>query len=266
MGRILEELLRPGQRANYLLGTVTATPGTGVVSVDIGGGSLTLPHLRGYAPAVNDTVVVLAQGERAVVLDAYTNPADPVPARNAGAPAPVPSQPKPKPPVVAKPVTVTRTFSATATGCFRGGKWRTDTSNQPHQGDWNGAFGRNTGAWFYGTQIAAALAGATVIKARMRLIRLDGGVYGSAAPTMSTHTSKSRPAGALSLSGATTLAGQAVGTSRWVDLPLSLGQALSNGSGYGLACNVAADDPYIVYAGLSDSRSSGALQITYRKV
>jgi hypothetical protein len=256
----LDQLLRnPG--ADVILGSVTSTPGDGVVGISVGGSELLLPHLRGYAPAVNDSVVILAQGQRMVVLDAYVNPADPVVPRPA---APPPSQPKPKPPAPKPVVNVTQTFTATATGCYRAG-WRTDT-RAPHQGDWNGAFGRNTGAWFYGTRIRAALAGATVLKAKIYMVRLSGGIYGSVSPTMYTTPHASQPGGAPTLQGGGTAIGSLAVSSRgWITLPLALAQALADGTAYGLACFVASDSPYAAYGALADSRSSGAIQLTYRK-
>jgi hypothetical protein len=265
-GLSLPDVLRANAGATWQTGTVIVAAGTGVVVVSVGGSELTLPHLRGYAPAVNDAVLVLQQGGRRVVVDAFTNPADPIAPRNSGAPAPAPTQPKPKPPAP-KPTVVTgvKSFAATATGCFRGGKWRTDTS-QPHQGDWGGAYGRNTGAWFYGTQIKTSLAGATVTKAEMYMVRLSGGVYGGVSPTVFTTPHPSRPAGAPTLQGGgSVLTAQSVSTRRWVSLPTALAQAMVAGTAYGLACFVNADDPYGVYASLADSRSSGLLRITYRK-
>jgi hypothetical protein len=257
----LEQLLRdPG--AGVVLGSVTTTPGNGTVGVSVAGSDLVLPHLRGYTPAINDSVVILAQGRRMVVLDAYVNPSDPVVPRT---PAPAPSQPKPKPPAPKPVVNVTQTFTAKATGCFRSGSWRTDT-RAPHQGDWNGAYGRNTGAWFYGTQIRAALAGATVLKAKVYMVRLSGGVYGTVSPTIYTTPHASQPSGSPTLQGGgTSIGGLAVNSRGWISLPLALAQALANGSAYGLACFVASDSPYAAYAALADSRSSGAIQLTYKK-
>ena len=77
-------------------------------------------------------------------------------------------------------MTRTQTFLATATGCYRGGKWRTDNI-RPHQGDW-GNYGNNTGAWFYGTGIRSALKGAQVLSAKIYLKRVRGGVFAGQVP------------------------------------------------------------------------------------
>lgn len=254
------------QRAvTFKYGTVTATPGTDVVTVNVNGTELDLPYLVGYTPKVNQTVLILAMGNRWVVQDALATPAAPT---TPGIPATPPSTPPPKPPPDPTPpkVTYTKTFLATATACFRDGKWRTDTSNQPHQGDWNGAYGRNTGCWFYGTQMANALAGASIIKAEVYLKRIGGGEYGTKNATMWTHTHKSKPSGAPNLLISDTLAqGVAVNSTRWCVFSNSLAAQLATGAAFGLACWVNADAPYMVFANLSSSRSSGALRITYRK-
>jgi hypothetical protein len=261
----LAELLAPqGDPVAIKRGTVTLAPGTGVVTVAVNGTDLVLPHLRGYVPAVDDSVIILAMGQSWVVVDAYTNPSQPVAPR--GTPAPAPSQPKPTPPPPDTKTTVTTTFLAASTGCFRSGKWRTDTGNQPHQGDWNGAYGRNKGAWFYGTAIRSALAGSDVIKAEIYMKRISGGVYGSVSPTIYTTPHATRPAGDMTLLGSgTDLHSMAVDTAGWFTFPTSLAQQYSDGSAYGLACWVNADDPYMAFANLTTSRSSGALRLTYQK-
>lgn len=262
----LAELLSPRGKAGSVrleLGTVTAAPGTDEVTVQVGGSQLVLPYLRSYAPAVNDSVVIAVQGQRWIVVDAYAQAADPPAPRP---PAAAPSQPPPKPPTPPVVTQVTRTFNATGTGCFRDGKWRTDTDNQPHQGDW-GSYGRNTGAWFYGRQIATTLAGATVVKAEVRIRRLRGGQYGPQSPTVFTTPHRSKPSGAPTLLGSgTDLRAIAVDRAEWVPLPLSLAQQFSDGTAFGLACKVSADDPYMAFASLNDARDTGALRLTWKKV
>lgn len=251
----------PGSSAGLLIGTVTQANTDGTVVVAIGGAELTLRHLQSYVPAINHNVLITRQGQRLYVLGAF------VPATvttNPDPPAPTPSQPpptKPKPPTRTR---VTRTFTAASTGCFRGGKWRTDTGNQPHQGDWNGAFGRNTGAWFYGGAIASALRGAEVLSAQIYMRRLSGGEFAARQASIYTTPHKTRPAGAPTLLGSpATLDGLAVNRSGWLSFPVSFAQQLSDGTAFGLACWVNADDPYLVFASLSETRSTGALRITY---
>jgi hypothetical protein len=258
----LADLLRdPGARLR--IAQVTDTPGDGTITVLLDGSELTIPHALNYSPGVNDSAIVLADGMRRVAIGAYTNPSSPVaPASPAVTPSQPPPKPVPKPPTT---VTATKTFTAKGTGCFRNGKWRTDTK-QPHQGDWNGAFGRNTGAWFYGTGIRSALSGATVLSAQIYMKRLTGGSFGSVSPTIYGTPHASQPSGSPTLQGGgTDLTGQPVSTARWVTLPTSLAQDLVDGVSFGIACFVAADAPYAVYASLADSRQSGAIKITYRK-
>jgi hypothetical protein len=253
----------PGDQAQFRYGTVVAANTNGTVVVALGGAQVTLPHLKHYVPTVNHNVLVLQQGQRLVVIGAFVPTAgvtvpDP--------PAPTPSQPAPKPPAPSTKTRITKTFLAGQTGCFRGGKWRTDTANQPHQGDWQGAYGRNTGAWFYGNSIASTLAGSKVIAAKIYMRRLSGGQFGSQAATLYTTPHPTRPGGSPTLLGSgTDLQGIPVGGSGWYSFPLALAQQYSAGTAKGLACWVNADDPYIVFAGLGDSRSSGALQLTYDK-
>jgi len=259
----LDELAQM-EETSVSLATIIATPGDGTVVASVGGTELTVPHTIHYVPGVNDVAILLQQGNRRYAIGALTNPAAPVTPRST---APAPSQPKPTKPVppTPKPTTVVRTFTATSLACFRGGKWRTDTS-RPHQGDWGG-YGRNTGAWFYGTQVRAALKGAEVIGAKWYCARVDGGQYGSEQPTVYTMPHASKPSGTPTLLGSgSTLAGLPVNTKRWLSFPLALAQQMSDGTANGIAAWINADDPYIVFGSLSDSRSSGALQLTYRKV
>lgn len=251
----------PAASAGMLIGTVTVANTDGTVMVAIGGAEVLLHHLRDYTPAVNHNVLILRQGQRLFVIGAFVPAAA---TTTPDAPAPTPSQPpptKPKPPTRTK---VTKTFTASGTGCFRGGKWRTDTRDQPHQGDWNGAFGRNTGAWFYGSSMATTMRGAKVLSASIYMRRLSGGVFGAVSPTVYTTPHPSKPSGAPTLLGSgVDLHSMAVNTSGWFTFPVSLAQQFSDGTAKGLACWVNADDPYMAFAGLRDSRSTGALRITY---
>lgn len=251
-------------RAAVRLGVITSTPGDGTVGVTVGGTDLLLPHASNYTPRVNDSALILADEQRWIVIGAYTNPSDPV---VGGGTAPVPSSPPPPAPVDPAPVKTygTKVFLAQSTGCFRAGKWRTDTRNQPHQGDWGG-YGINTGAWFYGNQIPAALAGAAIIKVEIWLRRLPGGVYGGVQPTIWTMPHGTRPSGDPTREGGGfDAASIAVGEAKWVTLPDHYGAAMLAGTAKGLACFTAGSDPYAVFANLTTSRSSGAIRIRYRK-
>lgn len=262
MASMAEALAAQGSRpvTSMILGTVTAAPGTGVVTVTVGGTSVVLPHLRGYAPAVNDAVVILRQGARQYVVAAVTNPADPIAARS---PAPAPSQ---SPPTDTNPAPVqqdhTVTFLATAHGCYRGSGWRTDDV-RPHQGDYGG-FGVNTGAWFYGNQVRAALGGARVTGAAFFYHRIAGGDFAAQPLTLWTMAHQSQPAGAPTRQSTSfTCAAKAVSTSGWVSLPTWFVQRMSDGTAFSIACYVATTTPYVQCAGFGEDRNSGALSITY---
>jgi hypothetical protein len=250
--------------ASFVLGTVMAAWGDGTVSVNIGGTTSTLPHLRAYVPGVNDTVLVIVQGSRLIVVDAITNPADPVAPRN---PAPSPSQPTPTVPYspIPTPTTQVVTFTANSVASYRGSSWRTDRS-EPIQGDYGG-YGLNTGCWFYGTKVYDALKGAEVLGLKVYMKRVSGGDFSKRQGTIWAHNAADRPSGAPSLIGGSNyaIAGLATNTAGWVDYPTWIGQAFSDGNAKGIACYIGSSTPYIVYASLASSRSSGALQFTYRR-
>jgi hypothetical protein len=157
------------------------------------------------------------------------------------------------------------TFTADRVQSFRGSRWRTDRS-EAIQGDWGG-YGINTGAWFYGKKITNALHGATILKFEIFMSRESGGSYAAQQPTVWLHNHESVPAGAPSLQGGTDylLAGLAVGNSGWLTNQTWCGQALANGTSKGIACYTAGSSPYIVFSSLAQSRSSGAIRLTYRR-
>lgn len=124
--------------------------------------------------------------------------------------------------------------------------WRTDTTDA-FQGDQSGG-GRFTGCAFYGS-VPTALAGATVTKAVVKLQRLPGGPFASAAPTLKLVQESAKPGGAPTLSGS--LAGPSLrpGDEAELDIGTTWGQSLVDGTFGGLAINVAADTPYLRLAG-----------------
>jgi hypothetical protein len=265
MALTLADVLAPqGDRASFVLGTVMATPGTGVVVVSIDGSSVTLPHLRGYAPAVNDVVMVVAQGSRRIVVDAITNPSDPTTPRGQ---APDPSQPTPTPPIspTPAPTVQTVTFTANDVASYRGSNWRTDRT-EAIQGDYGG-YGLNTGCWFYGTKIYDGLQGAEILGLKLYMVRASGGDFAKRQGTIWAHDHASQPSGAPSLIASTdyNIGGLATNTAGWLDYPAWVGQLLADGGAKGIGCYIGSSTPYIVYASLADSRSSGALQFTYRR-
>ena len=254
------DVIDPNRNSSTAFGTVMSAPGNGTVIVNINGTTATIPHLRGYIPAVNDTVMVVTQGARRVVVDAVVNPSDPILPRAA---APAPSQPTPTAPVspVADVTVLTHTFPAISTADFMNGIWRTDTL-QPHMG--NSGSGLNTGCWFYGNGIKTALNGATVTGAKIYLRRAAGGVYTSIAPVVYMVAQATRPAGAPTLIGTpVTLAPIPYDGEGWFDFPIALAQQLSNGTAFGIAVYVPGSNPFAAFSSLAERRNSGALQLTY---
>jgi len=245
----------------YVIGTCVATPMNSTVVVNIHGTEVTLPHLRGYVPAVNDSVLVMVQGTQRIVVDAVTNPSDPIGNREG---APIPTQPTPTQPIspISLETVSTRTFVALATADYANGAWRTDT-RQPHQGD--SGNGLNTGVWFYGRGINTALNGSTVTSAKIYLRRTAGGVYTSIAPTVYLVTQATKPDVAPTLIGSpVTLSPIPYDSEGWIDLPVDFVQQLANGNAFGLAVYSPTANPYMAFSSLAERRQSGALQITYR--
>jgi len=105
-----------GTTAYYVIGTVVNTPAvSSMISVNIHGTVVILPHLQSYIPAVNDSCMIMVQGTQRIVIGAVTNPSMPTGDRGL---APLPSQAIPGTPISPVPsqADVTRTFVALSTG------------------------------------------------------------------------------------------------------------------------------------------------------
>jgi hypothetical protein len=258
----IRDLFASGAALRWLTATVTATPGDGTVVVNFRGSSLTLPHTQSYAPAINDVGIILVDGQKMVVIDAYNNPATPVTPRGTATPPTVTPPTAPSTSGAAK--TGTSTFLAKQTATWRGGAWRTDTL-RPYQGDWAG-YGIGDGYWFYGTAVKDALVGATVTAARFYFRRMTGGDFAAHPLSLYLHGTavkgSSAPARIGSVYDTDALA---VGKAAWVAIPASFGQALVDGTARGITCHIAGSSPYVVTASLSDTGSAGALKLTWRK-
>jgi hypothetical protein len=151
-----------------------------------------------------------------------------------------------------KPVTI----SPTDYGSWRNG--RPDSyAAYPAQGDWTGG-GNRRGAWFYGTQIAAACSGKTVTRMEVTLTRRRGsGVNASRPVHMYLHSYTSAPSGQLSLGdGPQELMSLSVGATRTVTLPAAWRTALASGSARGLAVYAAGSRDYM-------SLTGGTIKITF---
>lgn len=122
-------------------GPVTAV-GAGTVVVTLDGSSMTLPALASYAsPTVGDVVEVLWQGSRGVVLGRSVPVSAPPPAPIAGDTGAPSLSPVQGSTVIVRPID---------TQTWRGGKWRTDTTDIV-QG--NSSWGINHGFFFYGSAL-----------------------------------------------------------------------------------------------------------------
>lgn len=151
-----------------------------------------------------------------------------------------------------KPVTI----SPTDYGSWRNG--RPDSyAAYPAQGDWTGG-GNRRGAWFYGTQIAAACSGRTVTRMEVTLTRRRGsGVNASRPVHMYLHSYTSAPSGQLTLGdGPSSLMSLSVGATRTVALPTAWRTALASGSARGLAVYAAGSRDYM-------SLTGGTIKITF---
>lgn len=239
--------LRPsGDRRSIVTGivvSVNTSALTAVVDVDGEGARVTAPY-AGPAPSAGDVVVCARSAQRLWILAAH------------GATAPVPPPPDPddptdptKPPP--EPTETTVTLRPKATGTARGGSVRPDTADL-YQGDWTGR-GVNTGQAVYA---ARSLSG-TVTRARLRIRRLDAGVYAKQAPTLRLMTQRTLT-GSPTFTDSMTGPALAVGESATVALPNAWGQRLVTGQSGGIGIYVGGSSPYVRLAG------PGSMTLTLR--
>jgi hypothetical protein len=237
-----------------LTGTAESTVSSGQATVRVGDTSVVAEVVRGLSLAVGDVVLIARQGSRMWVTALLYTTAPPAPE--------IPNDPAPPP----KPATVTGTLvvTPTYTGTFRDGKWRTDDPDV-FQGRFGGsAFGRNTGAAFYGTK-PQSLSGAAVTKATIRVRRLEAGVYGSQTATLWLVTQASKPAGAPTRTSSTTGPSLAINRETTFTIPDSWAQAMVDGTSGGLAVHVDADSPYMQFAGRASWSPAWTLSITWSR-
>lgn len=169
----------------------------------------------------------------------------------------VPEPPDPDDPDAGQPpeeptVTTVR-LNPTATGTARGGSVRPDTQDL-YQGDWTGR-GINAGMAVYK---ARQLSG-TVLSAKVRIKRLDGGVFAAEAPTLRLMTQDSlvgNPTWQDSKVGPALKAGETA----TVGLPDAWGQALIEGTAGGIGIYVPSTSPYVHLAG----KAQGFMTVTLK--
>lgn len=234
--------LRPsGDRRVVVTGVVVSrntSDGTAVVDTSGDGDRITVPYV-GAAPAVGAVAVLVRSADRLWLLGTHGTVTQPPP------PDPDPEDPdRPTPPSS----TTTTTLTPKATGTARNGSVRGDTRDL-YQGDWTGR-GINSGQAVYRAQ---QLSG-TVTRARLRVKRLDAGVYAAVAPTLRLMT-QSTLVGNPTWQASTDGPALRVGESRTVTLPTSWGQKLITGQAGGIGVHTGGASPYVRVA-------AGSMQLT----
>jgi len=216
-------------------GQVTSVPtGSSRIGVSVPGhGTLLCPFLDSYTPAIGHTVMLLwpaGDGVPTVV----------------GRPGEVP-EPTPKPPPEDRPSRPTnptpppvrsgrQRFTAVDSRTRIAAGWSTNHGRHVMQGSWGSlAF---QGGWFYGNGPRSFFRGdREITSARIRLgARRRVGYYNqSITLVLRRHTHRTRPSGALSLTGSTvSVTVPSGGGARWVDLPTSWHAGLASGHGVAL--------------------------------
>lgn len=239
-----------------ITGTVASTPAnsyTIVVTTAIGAVSAQFP--ASYTPTVGDSVLIVWAGSVPIVLGKWGKIGTP---GSAPAAPGRPSTPAPPSPI---PTAGTKTFHAVASGTRRGGVWRADTAGNVIQGTAPSGGSANTGAWFYGGQPRATLAGATVTAAWVWLQRVEGGTAGPLTVHLYRVTDDRRPAGDPTFTTTTNDVPLDIGQSGWWPIDTSFGQALVNSGG---SVGVQGT-PYVRLAGLGNTGAAGALRLQWRK-
>lgn len=242
--------MSPRHPTDLAVATALSAAAGGRVAATLDGSNVTIPILRGLAPAAGDQLLVTRQGRRAYVIGLLGTAAT-------GA-APVSTRPPPTAddPTPAAPRTGSTVFKPTSSGSYRNGSWRGDT-NDLYQGDWSGR-GINTGAAFYGRG-PSGLKPATCTRVRVKLLRQDGGVYGGVNPTLKLWVEKAR-SGAPNEKRSTGGPSLSIGESSTFTLPDSWGQDLIDGTAGGIGIKVGGSSPYVHLDG-----PSMAVLIDWRK-
>lgn len=208
-------------------GTVTSV-GTNVVTVSTDQGDVTATVGVGTTLSTGQVVKLFWSGGAHVLaaLTAAPTPPTPPPAPGSGTSKHVDE------------------FTAVDAGSYSGGRW---WQPQPWASD------STLGAWFMGRKIRDTLQGAPV--SRIQMFAAVAQQFG-ANPNIGLHSHASKPGGSPTISGATPIA---VRSGQWVDLPVSFGQALSNGSALGVGLS---HGGFNKFSSLAQDARSGALRIT----
>ena len=137
------------------------------------------------------------------------------------------------------------------------GGWRTD-NNFVYQGQWQ-SFGLHRGLWFFNdSSIRNTLSGRTITGVRIYVTRRsEGGASASGTASFRTHNHSSQPSGQPTVSTQVASSGFAWGTGKWVTLPVSVGNALRDGSARGIALYSQSSSPYMIF------NAAAVLEITH---
>lgn len=163
-----------------------------------------------------------------------------------------------------KSTVTTKRWSATWAGSYEPTYgWRTDYVFQGDPGSWAPAIGNYRGLWgFNANSIRSALNGKTVKSIRIKITRdSKGGYYSSRPAYFYTHNKGSATGSQPVLSNsAGKLASFKPGESKWVNLPVSFGNALKNGTATGIAIydSSGSQQNYMRFS------KSATLEITYQ--
>lgn len=219
-------------------GTVTSVPtGSSRIGVSVTGhGTLLCPFLDSYTPVIGHTVMLLWPAGDGVptVIGRPGEVPEPTPPKPPPAPEDRPPRPtNPTPPAVRSG---RERFTAVDSRTRIPAGWSTNHGRHVMQGSWGSlAF---QGGWFYGNRVRSFFRGdREITSARIRLgARRRVGYYNqSVTLTLRRHTHRTRPNGALSLTGTTvTVTVPVGGGARWVDLPEEWHTGFAEGHGVAL--------------------------------
>lgn len=230
--------------ASLVLATVATVASGGFMTVKLSGKSTTdrVSCARSVSSAaVGDQVLVGVEGARLWVV-ALLGVAPPPPP-----PPPPPDDDQPPPPEQQETITGTESCSPTWTGSWRDGSWRPDTSELFQGRLSSSSFGRSSGAAFYGKKPRGL---GHLTSGRLRLVRMQAGVFAAQTPTLVLLGASSRPSSYPSVLDTASGPSLAVRDSASWALPGDWLDAFEDGSAGGIGCRLtSSDSPYMKFDG-----------------
>lgn len=231
-------------------GTVATTKSGSTCTVVVGDTTVTMQVARDLTVAVGDVVLFARQGSQWWVLQRMFSAA---PAAQTNDPAPTP-----KPAITTGSLVVV----PVETRSYRSSGWRTD-NDSVYEGQYGG-WGNHTGCAFYGTK-PKSLTGATVTSAKVQVKRMSGGDFAAVTGSLVKITQATRPAGAPTVTGGTSVTLPAVGSTSTLTVPTAYAQALVDGTVGGLGLYVGGGSPYARTAGRADWSAAWTLTIGWQR-